>query len=145
MTAFTHDLVVIGAGPAGMSAALTAASCGLKTLLLDEQLRAGGQIYRNITAVPPSVAALLGPDYIDTERHWPRAEPDQVLQPVRHGALPRTNVRPHRDPDPRNELGKKPVYVRACRRSGAPRESAPAGSSPGIKARSSRFGTKRGA
>jgi thioredoxin reductase len=63
MTAFTHDLVVIGAGPAGMSAALTAASYGLKTLLLDEQLRAGGQIYRNITAVPPSVAALLGPDY----------------------------------------------------------------------------------
>ncbi|SEM03913.1 NADPH-dependent 2,4-dienoyl-CoA reductase, sulfur reductase [Variovorax sp. YR750] len=63
MTTFTHDLVVIGAGPAGISAALTAASCGLKTLLLDEQLRAGGQIYRNITAVQPSVAALLGPDY----------------------------------------------------------------------------------
>lgn len=59
----THDLVVIGAGPAGMSAALAAASHGLKTLLLDEQVRPGGQIYRNITAVPPSVAALLGPDY----------------------------------------------------------------------------------
>lgn len=63
MNASTHDLVVIGAGPAGMSAALTAASHGLKTLLLDEQLRPGGQIYRNITAVPASVAALLGPDY----------------------------------------------------------------------------------
>ena len=63
MNASTHDLVVIGAGPAGMSAALTAASHGLKTLLLDEQPRPGGQIYRNITAVPPSVAALLGPDY----------------------------------------------------------------------------------
>ncbi|ABE46285.1 NAD(P)/FAD-dependent oxidoreductase [Polaromonas sp. JS666] len=63
MSASTHDLVIIGAGPAGMSAALTAASLGMKTLLLDEQLRPGGQIYRNITAVPPSVAALLGPDY----------------------------------------------------------------------------------
>lgn len=63
MSALTHDLVVIGAGPAGMSAALTAASGGLKTLLLEEQMRPGGQIYRNITAVPPSVAALLGPDY----------------------------------------------------------------------------------
>lgn len=67
MTAFTHDLVVIGAGPAGMSAALTGASCGLRTLLLDEQLRPGGQIYRNITAVPQSVAALLGPDYFHGE------------------------------------------------------------------------------
>ena len=63
MNATTHDLVVIGAGPAGMSAALTAASCGLRTLLLDEQPRPGGQIYRNVTVVPPSVAALLGPDY----------------------------------------------------------------------------------
>lgn len=63
MTAFTHDLVIIGAGPAGMSAALTAASYGLKTALLDEQLRPGGQIYRNVTATPPSVAALLGKDY----------------------------------------------------------------------------------
>jgi NADPH-dependent 2,4-dienoyl-CoA reductase/sulfur reductase-like enzyme len=63
MTAQTHDLVVIGAGPAGMSAALTAASYGLKTLVLDEQTRAGGQIYRNVTVAPPSVAALLGPEY----------------------------------------------------------------------------------
>ncbi|MBB3212450.1 NADPH-dependent 2,4-dienoyl-CoA reductase/sulfur reductase-like enzyme [Herbaspirillum sp. Sphag1AN] len=60
---FTHDLIVIGSGPAGMAAALTGAAQGLKTLLLDEQPRPGGQIYRNITAVAPSVAALLGPDY----------------------------------------------------------------------------------
>ncbi|HZG18436.1 MAG TPA: FAD-dependent oxidoreductase [Herbaspirillum sp.] len=59
----THDLIVIGAGPAGMSAAMTGAAEGLKTLLLDEQPRPGGQIYRNVTAVRPSVAALLGPDY----------------------------------------------------------------------------------
>ena len=59
----THDLVVIGAGPAGMSAALAGASLGLKTLLLDEQPRPGGQIYRNITAAPPTIARMLGPDY----------------------------------------------------------------------------------
>lgn len=63
MNASTYDLVVIGAGPAGISAALTATTHGLKTLLLDEQLRPGGQIYRNITAVPASVATLLGRDY----------------------------------------------------------------------------------
>ena len=33
----THDLIVIGAGPAGMSAALTGAALGLKVALLDEQ------------------------------------------------------------------------------------------------------------
>lgn len=63
MSEFTHDLVVIGAGPAGMSAAMTATSCGLKTILLDEQLRPGGQIYRNVTAIPATVANLLGNDY----------------------------------------------------------------------------------
>lgn len=63
MSVITHDVIVIGAGPAGISAALTAASRGLKTLLLDEQARPGGQIYRNITAVSAAVATLLGPDY----------------------------------------------------------------------------------
>lgn len=64
MSAFTHDLIVIGAGPAGMTAALTASSHGLRTLLLDEQPRPGGQIYRNIGAISPSIAAVLGPDYL---------------------------------------------------------------------------------
>lgn len=64
MMAPTHDLIIIGAGPAGMSAAITAAGLGLKTLLLDEQPRPGGQIYRNVTQVSPQVAAVLGPDYL---------------------------------------------------------------------------------
>jgi len=42
------DLIIIGAGPAGMAAAATAAQGGLEVLLLDEQPRAGGQIYRNV-------------------------------------------------------------------------------------------------
>lgn len=58
----THDLAIIGAGPAGMSAAITAQG-GLRCVLLDEQPRAGGQIYRNVTVAPPTVAGLLGPDY----------------------------------------------------------------------------------
>lgn len=59
----THDLIVIGAGPAGMAAAATAASLGLRTAVLDEQPHEGGQIYRNVTAVDPKVSELLGPDY----------------------------------------------------------------------------------
>ncbi|MFN7040845.1 MAG: FAD-dependent oxidoreductase [Acidovorax temperans] len=59
----THDLAIIGAGPAGMSAAITAQALGLSTVVLDEQPRSGGQIYRNVTVAPPTVARLLGPDY----------------------------------------------------------------------------------
>ena len=60
----THDLIIIGAGPVGMAAALTAAKLGLKTVLLDEQPRPGGQIYRNVATVAPEVGRILGPDYL---------------------------------------------------------------------------------
>ena len=43
-----YDIIIIGAGPAGMSAASVAANGGLDVLLLDEQPDAGGQVYRNI-------------------------------------------------------------------------------------------------
>lgn len=56
------DLIVIGAGPAGMAAAATAARGGANVLLLDEQPRPGGQIYRNITRNHGKVPHL-GPDY----------------------------------------------------------------------------------
>lgn len=44
------DLLIIGAGPAGMAAAVTAANAGLSVTVVDEQARAGGQIFRR----PPS-------------------------------------------------------------------------------------------
>lgn len=40
------DLLVIGAGPAGVGAATVAAAQGLRVVLLDEADRAGGQVYR---------------------------------------------------------------------------------------------------
>ncbi|NRA87322.1 MAG: FAD-dependent oxidoreductase, partial [Rhizobiales bacterium] len=43
-----YDLIIIGAGPAGMSAAKIVANSSLKVLILDEQAQAGGQIYRNV-------------------------------------------------------------------------------------------------
>jgi len=45
------DLVVIGAGPAGLAAAGIAAAAGLGVMLLDEQPAAGGQIWRNAGAI----------------------------------------------------------------------------------------------
>lgn len=43
------DVLVIGGGPAGLSAASAAAECGLEVMLLDEQESPGGQIYRSVT------------------------------------------------------------------------------------------------
>jgi NADPH-dependent 2,4-dienoyl-CoA reductase/sulfur reductase-like enzyme len=41
-----ETIVVVGAGPAGMRAALTLAEHGLRPVLIDEAMRSGGQIYR---------------------------------------------------------------------------------------------------
>ncbi|GKT19942.1 NAD(P)/FAD-dependent oxidoreductase [Acidovorax sp. SUPP2522] len=57
------DVVVIGAGPAGMSAALEARTHGLSVLVLDEQTHAGGQIFRGIEQSNPSVMQALGKSY----------------------------------------------------------------------------------
>ena len=45
------NYVIIGAGPAGMAAAITARDHGLSVLVLDEQPSAGGQIFRNIESL----------------------------------------------------------------------------------------------
>ena len=47
------DVVVVGAGPAGIAAACRAAEAGAETLLLDENPRAGGQIWRPGLAAAP--------------------------------------------------------------------------------------------
>jgi thioredoxin reductase/bacterioferritin-associated ferredoxin len=59
----TTDIAIIGAGPAGMSAAIAARSAGLSVVVLDEQQAPGGQIYRGVLASDPSRSAILGPDY----------------------------------------------------------------------------------
>lgn len=42
------DLLVVGAGPAGLGAAIEGARHGLKVLLVDENDRAGGQLFKQI-------------------------------------------------------------------------------------------------
>jgi len=62
----SFDLLVIGAGPAGMAAATEAATAGLEVLVLDENAAPGGQIYRNVEAVASDGGAvwdLLGDSY----------------------------------------------------------------------------------
>ena len=59
----TVDVVVIGAGAAGMSGAVALCGFGLSVVLLDEQGSPGGQIYRGITLAPLSRRDILGADY----------------------------------------------------------------------------------
>ncbi len=64
--ATTRDLVIVGAGAAGMAAAATAAEAGLSVTVLDEQPAPGGQIYRAIEDVRAKRGAdmsILGEDY----------------------------------------------------------------------------------
>jgi len=59
-----YSLVIIGAGPAGLSAATTAAEQGLDVAVLDEQSAPGGQIYRAIESIRPSRLSKLGGEYL---------------------------------------------------------------------------------
>src|SRR5690606_5039318 len=58
------DLFIVGAGPAGMSAATEARAHGLRVMLADDQPSPGGQIWRAVehTADGP-VGGILGEDY----------------------------------------------------------------------------------
>src|SRR5579859_376826 len=64
------DLVIVGGGPAGLTAALTAASAGLRTVIVDESDELGGQYFKQL---PPALRA--------SHDHRPqgRALIDQVL------------------------------------------------------------------
>jgi len=57
------DIAVIGAGPAGLAAAAFAAEAGANVVLLDEQMEAGGQIYRGVGSASEARLRLMGADY----------------------------------------------------------------------------------
>ena len=43
-----YDLIVVGAGPSGLSAAIEASKRGVKTIVFDENARPGGQLFKQI-------------------------------------------------------------------------------------------------
>ena len=58
-----YPLVIIGGGPAGLSAAIVAAEHGQQVAVLDDQAAPGGQIYRAIENIPEERIKELGSDY----------------------------------------------------------------------------------
>ena len=56
------DVLVIGAGPAGLAAARMAARCGLRVVCIDERAKAGGQYYKQ-----PGAGFTIDPRRIDVQ------------------------------------------------------------------------------
>lgn len=76
------DVVIVGAGPAGIAAAVRAAGSGARVVVLDEGLQPGGQIWRHRPGTPPpdearrwlarfercGAAMLAGTKVVDVQR-----------------------------------------------------------------------------
>jgi NADPH-dependent 2,4-dienoyl-CoA reductase/sulfur reductase-like enzyme len=59
----TVDVLIVGAGPAGMAAAVLARRGGLSVVVADENPTPGGQIYRAVRAGPLAGSDILGGDH----------------------------------------------------------------------------------
>ena len=57
------QIAIIGAGPAGMAAAVEASGLGLSVVVLDQQPDPGGQIYRDLEKQGKSQEAVFGSEY----------------------------------------------------------------------------------
>ncbi len=80
------ELIIIGAGPAGMAAATTAANEGATVLLFDEQSQAGGQIYRNVKNQSNRLdnKNYFGKDYLSGKKHVDALEHENIK--IEYGA-----------------------------------------------------------
>lgn len=79
----THTLAVVGAGPAGLAAALAAARRGVRVTLLDSAARAGGQFYRQ----PAGALGARRPQALHHQwRTWERLR-DGLAQQIAAGRI----------------------------------------------------------
>src|SRR3954447_22444335 len=56
----SYDVVVVGAGPAGLAAARTASESGKRVAVIDDNPAPGGQIWRGETPAVPKVKVICG-------------------------------------------------------------------------------------
>ncbi len=57
-------IVIVGAGPAGIGAALAASMANLRVTVIDDQLEPGGQVWRSAGSTTDHHAAVMGPEYV---------------------------------------------------------------------------------
>ncbi|RDU95283.1 NAD(P)/FAD-dependent oxidoreductase [Trinickia dinghuensis] len=88
MTTNLANVVIVGAGPAGVRAAETLVDAGLHPIVLDENARWGGQIYRQ----PPEGAGFRR---APRELYGFEARKAQALHAAMASALPHLDYRPH--------------------------------------------------
>ncbi len=62
------DVIIVGAGPAGMSAAMQCAEEGLEVLVLDRHAHPGGQIWKNVGAASAEKVKFIGSEYAKGQR-----------------------------------------------------------------------------
>ncbi len=55
-----YQVIIVGAGPAGMQAALTMSRQGLQVLVVDRNTGPGGQVFHNILQAKPELMTFLG-------------------------------------------------------------------------------------
>ncbi|MEO8557666.1 MAG: NAD(P)/FAD-dependent oxidoreductase [Rhodospirillales bacterium] len=80
------DVAIVGAGPAGMAAAIVLARVGVTVAVFDEGPTLGGQIYRGIAATPLKRDTVLGKDY------WRGSKQLEEFQASGAGYFNRSNV-----------------------------------------------------
>ena len=80
-----HDVIIIGAGPAGLAAAMWCDELGLDTLVLEQAEQIGGQLHRVYNPIEnyPGVKARNGNEFIDLfAKHIEAAEFDLWMEVV---------------------------------------------------------------
>lgn len=94
--AATHDVIVVGAGPAGLAAAASAAAANLRVLLVDDNPAVGGQIWRGEERNPAAREASdwrervrqAGVEVVCGARVFDVAEPGVLLAETTAGVRP---------------------------------------------------------
>lgn len=90
-----HDVLIVGAGPAGLAAAYRAANEGLRVAVVDDNPNAGGQIWRAEQTKPSSTEAQLWFErirasdirFIRGARVFQQTKPNTLLAETAHGVI----------------------------------------------------------